>query len=187
MPIALLKQLSMNLNLTSKGNSMVFIILFIMATFLSCNKKKPLNAFEFEVDTSISLNSNEVIVANPIMYDVIIENHDKDDAWKTECLEGLDKKLLIDFLFSSVYNKKLKAYDFFSGVPLLPNDLAEIEKRDDFSRDKIGKILFYEKWLLDTVSFNLRKEVTDYIIGYHKTSADSSMILYKPVFRISAR
>ena len=48
-------------------------------------------------------------VADTIIYQVIISNPNPDDTWITSCLSGLNRKTLVDTIFSMVYNGRLIA------------------------------------------------------------------------------
>ena len=50
-------------------------------------------------------------VADTIIYQVIISNPNPDDTWTTSCLSGLNRKILVDSIFSMVYNGSLIAYN----------------------------------------------------------------------------
>jgi len=130
--------------------------------------------------------NNETVIANPVVYDVIIKNIDDSDPWNNERLKYVSQKYLVEHYLQSIYDGNLVAYDFFTEKPLSNRELRKIEKREDFSRNKIGKIQFYEQWYLDTVTHKIRKEVYQMVFGYHKFSSDSQVVGYKPIFLVKS-
>ncbi|NBC82084.1 MAG: hypothetical protein GVY19_01755 [Bacteroidetes bacterium] len=165
----------------------VILILFITAiSFQACKQSNDQVPVVSEKVDSLSANTgnNEIIIANPIVYDVIIENLNKDDLWQEESLKNFSRQLLVNQYFQAVYNGEIEAYDLFTDQKMSREELKEFEQTVEFDRSKVGKIQFYEQWYLDTTTYQLRKQVKELVFGYHKLTTDSVMVGYKPVFRI---
>lgn len=124
------------------------------------------------------------LVADTIIYDVVIHNPNPEDQWTAECLKDLKHRALIDSLFALVYDGKMKAYDFFSKEVIKNKDLKQMESENGFSRDHIGKIQFTERWYFDKKSQQFQKEVLSLVLGYELFNQDGSLRGYKPVFKI---
>lgn len=124
------------------------------------------------------------LIADTIVYDVIIKNPDPDDKWTEECLAGLDIDRFVNQLFDAVYNKNAVAYDFFSGKQITPGKLKRIERSNDFSREKIGKIQFSESWYYDSLNLFMEKRIISMVLGYELYGDNGEIIGYKPVFKI---
>ncbi|GET33201.1 hypothetical protein PbJCM13498_20640 [Prolixibacter bellariivorans] len=119
-----------------------------------------------------------------ITYDTIILNPNADDTWTTECLSKFERKKLIDDIFDAVYAGKLTALDYFTRKKFTVNEVKAMEASGEFSRDRIGKIQFDEKWYWDEKNARLRKKVTAMTLGYEVWNNDSTLRGHKPVFRI---
>ena len=126
----------------------------------------------------------ETLVADTIIYDVIIRNRNPEDAWTSLCLQNLKHEKLIDSLFSMVYSGKARAYNYDSNDPVKPNDLRRAEQEMEFSRSAIGKIQFTERWYLDNTDQVMKKEVLSLVLGHELYTESGDFIGYKPVFRI---
>lgn len=144
---------------------------------------------ETEVLTQKEIVASEInpeyVVADTIIYDVIIKNADLEDLWKEKCLENLNHKAFVDTLFAWVYNEKHMAYDFFSREQLTPKALKQLESENGFSRDKIGKIQFYEVWSLDSEKMEMHKKVISIVIGTENYKDNGEVKDYSPVFLIN--
>lgn len=124
------------------------------------------------------------VIADTIIYDVVIKNPIPEDAWANECLKNLHHSSLMDSLFTLVYSQQAVAYDFFTQKPLKVKDIRRMEKEESFSRDNIGKIQFTEKWYFDASSLQLQKEVISIVLGYELINDEGMVYGYKPVFRL---
>ncbi len=160
------------------------IMLCLILSYLSCKEerreaKQYYEADKYKVD---SLVKN--LIADTIIYDVIIKNPDPDDKWTEKCLAHFDRKSFIDQLFDAVYNKHAIAYDFFSGEKITPGGLKRIERSRDFDREKIGKIQFSESWYYDSLNLVMEKKIISLVLGYELYGDNGEIIGYKPVFKI---
>ena len=136
-------------------------------------------------DTSRASDISGYLIADTIIYDVIIRSTDPDDAWSAECLKGLQRTGLIDSLFNMVYEGRVTAYDFDTHQPLRVNDIRLIEKKKGFSRERIGKIQFKERWYLDPSGIPLKKEIISIVLGYEVYTSTNELMGYKPVFQLN--
>ena len=127
----------------------------------------------------------ENLIADTIIYDVLIKNPNPDDEWAEQCLGYLNRGKFIDQLFDAVYNKQANAYDFFTGEKISPGDLRKIEKAGDFGREKVGKIQFAETWYFDAANLKMEKRIIYLVLGYELQGDSTEIVGYKPVFRIN--
>jgi hypothetical protein len=123
------------------------------------------------------------VIADTIIYDVIIRNPDPEDIWTTECLRQFHHKMLIDSLFDLVYSKKIQAFDYFTKEQLEVSEIHKLEK-EEFSREQIGKIQFTERWYFDRETSQFQKEVLAVVLGYELLNSDGRVRGYKPVFKL---
>jgi hypothetical protein len=124
------------------------------------------------------------LIADTIIYDVIIKNPNPDDIWTEQCLGYFRRDEFVSQLFKAVYDERAEAYDFITGKKMSPRDLRKFEKTEDFGRDKIGKIQFAEVWYFDADKLTMDKRILYMILGYEVMGDNSEIIGYKPVFRI---
>jgi hypothetical protein len=159
-------------------------MVFTIACFLSCkeSKVKPEITSEKTIHKRDSLDMK--LIADTIIYDVIIKNPDPDNEWIKKCLGNLKRTEFIDKLFDAVYNKETFAYDFFSGKEIKPRDLKKIEKEDGFNREQIGKLQFTETWYYNSQNLIMDKKIISITLGHEISENNGDIIGYKPVFKI---
>ena len=124
------------------------------------------------------------LVADTIIYDVIVRNTNPYDTWIEKSLGRLQHRKLIDSLFALVYEKKIKAYDYFSNEEMSINQVKELENEEGFSRDRIGKMQFTESWYFDKRTETLQKEVISIALGHELYTDSGEFRGYKPVFKL---
>ena len=153
--------------------------LFLLAA--ACKQSKPTTADEPVNVATDSLYG--VVVADTIIYDVVISNPNPDDPWAVQCLKGLDHNLLISNIFDLVYSGKALAYNHQTNEKLTPKQVEEIEAGADYSRDNIGMIQFTEVWYLNPGDVSMTKKVISMVLGYNYGAPDG-MMLHKALFRV---
>lgn len=156
------------------------LLLFSTFLFVKCSKETVIEK-KIYIDTD-SLSGT--LVADTITYDVIIKNIDPGDVWAEECLRYLDRKMLIDSIFSSVYTGRLKAYDLFSNNELSIKEIRTLEQADWYSREAIGKIQFSEIWYFDASNTVFKKKPLSLVLGLEQFSESGEFKGYKPVFKV---
>ena len=127
---------------------------------------------------------NELLIADSITYDVVIKNPDPYDQWTDECLQNLDKKNLVDYIFEAIYQGKVIAYNYFEDTPLSVKQVKALEESEEFSRDQIAKIQFIEEWVLDKENFAFTKKVKSIMLGYEVYNLDGEIRGYKAAFKV---
>ncbi|UCH14794.1 MAG: hypothetical protein JSV22_02235 [Bacteroidales bacterium] len=154
-------------------------------SFISCKESRQESSEYIETEKFVSDSLAKNLIADTIIYEVIIKNPNPDDKWTEKCLEGFDKNSFVDQLFNAVYDKQATAYDFFTGSEITPRGLKKIERSKDFSREKIGKIQFSESWYYDSLNIKMEKRIISMVLGYELHGDDGEIIGYKPVFKIN--
>ena len=155
-----------------------FAILIIYGLFLfSCGPKKEKKA--------ITIDSIEtyLVIADTIITDVVIKNP-TDDEWTDYTIRNLNRKELVDQIFKAVYKKELVPYDFFNDTPLSVDKVREIESDPEFSRDKIAKVQFEEKWYYNAENNSMIKKVHSIMLAYEVYNAEGEIKGYKPTFKV---
>ncbi len=169
-----------------------------MKTFVSCfltiilicvfgcktgRKNIPDSSSTIKTDSCSIYHPNNII-ADTIIYDVIIKNPNPYDTWTNQCLQHLKRKEFIDQLFESIYKEEIKAFDIVTQNPLTSNDIKRLEKNGDFSRDKIGKIQFTETWYYDSMHQHIFKKILSVSLGYEVADSNGEIFAYRPVFKV---
>jgi hypothetical protein len=167
------------------NKTIVYLLLsYIIIILTGCREKRQEPAYN-DRDTQLkydSLAGN--LIADTIIYDVIIKNPNPDDIWTEQCLGYLRKDEFVNQLFEAVYDKRADAYDYVTGGKMSPRDLRKFEKTADFGREKIGKIQFTEVWYFDAARLTMEKRILYMVLGYEVRGDNSEVIGYKPVFRV---
>lgn len=151
------------------------ILIFLSAVLFSCKQS---------ADNDI-LSQEKVLVADNIIYDVVIKIPTTDDPWELEKLEGYQGNRMIDELFNAVYTEKMNAYDYHTGKRLSPDEVRQAELRPGFDRNNIGKIQFTENWYYDPLTMVIDKEVVSVVLGYEKREIDGTLIGYEAAFKLN--
>lgn len=155
----------------------VLTCLCIALTLFSCKQK----------DDISSVTDERILVAENIIYDVIIKIPDRDDPWEVEKLEGYQGNRMISELFNAVYTEKIKAYDYHTGKRLTPDEVREFELTPGFDRNNIGKIQFTENWYYNTGTMDIKKEIVSIVLGYENREIDGTLIGYIAAFKLDLK
>jgi hypothetical protein len=161
--------------------SLLLLISFILV--FGCSRNK----FQEEQTPAVLVTGSfsGSLIADTIIYDVIIHNTNPDDQWTQQCLQYVNQRMFIDSLFKLVYEEKVIAFDFFEKKPLRIKDVRKLESEAGFNRDNIGKIQFTERWYFDSSKLQFQKEVISIVLGYDLYDNDGSIRGHKPVFKIN--
>ncbi len=124
------------------------------------------------------------MLADTISYPVVIKNPDPSDTWTEKCLQPLDRKKLVDAVFNAVYSNGAQAYSYFDNKPLSISDIKKLENEDEFSRDKVGKLQFWESWYFDEKQQIFTKKVHKILVAYEVFTDDGVLRNYKAAFYI---
>lgn len=158
-------------------STLLLLIFLCLVIFSGCKK---------QVKETVSVfNTMEefTVLADTIITDAVIKNP-ADDEWTDYTLRHLDRKALVNNLFEAVYSKKLVPYDFFNNTELTIEQIKEIESDPDYSRDKIGKVQFEEKWFYDAKSNTMLKKVHSIMLAFELYNTEGEVKGYKPVFKV---
>lgn len=157
-------------------------ILIIASFIFGCSKSnKPK-----EKSTKQSLSGDITVIADTIVYDVILRNIDTSDVWEAECLQYLNQKSLVNYLIDGVYNGQFIAIEFMGDKVLSIDDVKAIEQESNFSRDKVSKVQFRERWYIDSEG-NLQKQIISYTLGFEIYSKQNSFLGHKALFVVKPK
>lgn len=156
-------------------NYWVGITLLILA-ISSCNQQASFNSDE------ILLPEHNVIWADTIIYEVLLTNPDALNEWETTKLKGVKSNKVVDDLFKMVYDGDKKAYNYYTNEELSIKQVEEIEQRDDYSRDRVGKLQFTETWNMDIANHKMHKKVLSILLAYELYNDSNKLRGYKAAF-----
>jgi len=146
--------------------------LILSGLFLfSCQQKEKVKSTEY----------TGVKIADPITYEVLVNNPNPDDEWKTECLANANTKELVKDIVKAVRNGKLPAFDYYDNHQLSIPELEKIISESDLIH-KTGNIQFEEEWYWDSEKFCLVKRVKKLMFGYEVYNAVGKIRGYKASF-----
>lgn len=120
--------------------------------------------------------------ADTIVYEVLITNPDSLNEWESTKLKDVNAKRVVDDIFTMIYNGEKKAYNYYSNESLSIKDIEDIEARDDFSRDKVGKLQFTEIWKMDIANHKMDKKVLSILLAYELYNDSNKLRGYKAAF-----
>ena len=127
------------------------------------------------------------LVADTIFYPVRIKNISPDDEWADIRLKKLDRKKLVDQLFESVYSGHAVAYNYLSDTPIPIEDIKEMERSENYSRDNVIELEFREKWWFNPATSTFEKEVLSVLVAYAMFEDDGSLRGLKAAFYIKSQ
>ena len=161
-------------------NNRLSALIFLILTIISCKN----DIAEKNSDSIVSTSQLGNLIADTIIYDVIIKNPNPYDKWTTECLQHLNRTDFVNNIFQAVYNKEVEAYGYFDNDRIKPKKLQKMETNGEIVRDRIGKIQFTEKWYYDRNNLVFNKKILSVVLGEEIISQDSSIRGYKPIFKV---
>jgi hypothetical protein len=156
----------------------IIYICIISITTFACNLNQPKPQI-----VSLGDKENYTVLADTMISDVVILNPDNDE-WTDYCLRKLDRKILVNEIFKSVYEGKLAAYEFFNNNPLSIEDIKTLENDPEFSKDNIGKVQFEEAWYFDSTNLKMVKKVHSIMLAYEIYDLNGEVKGYKPAFKV---
>ncbi len=139
---------------------------------------------EPQVVQSPDIPAGSLQVADEIIYDVVIKNHDPDDHWTEQCLAGLNRKELVDFIFDGLYEGRFKAFDIFNDDPIPVRKIRKMEQEGEISRDQVSKIQFVEGWYIDHEHYTMTKKVTEVRLGMEHFDGFGMHLGHNPLFKV---
>lgn len=138
----------------------IFSILIISLFIVGCQEKR-----EYKIGEKPAITS-ENLVADTIIYSVLIQNFDEFDLWADERLKNTNHKKIIETIFDQAYKGTIDVYDYFSNKKLSIDDIKKIESSKEYSRDIINELQFTEVWYMDTKAQWFYKEIISITLGY---------------------
>jgi hypothetical protein len=151
----------------------------VTLAFFSCKNDKKLT-------TGVSDNVNLkdlTVLTDSVVYGIITHATENIDPYENEEFKSFLQDKLIGAIFEQLYAGKLKAYDFFSNKELSIEEIRNIEKKEGFSRAKVGKVQFNEQWYFDNKGV-LTKRVNSMTFGVESYSNQGNFTGYNALFKI---
>jgi hypothetical protein len=158
-----------------------FYILIVTLIIVSCSQPTE------KVYTNNPAEIPGVMLADTISYPVVIKNPDSTDTWTDDCLRPLNRAKLADMVFEAIYNNKAQAYSYLDDKPLSVSYIKELEQQDGYSRDKVGKLQFWESWYFDEKKQVFTKKVHKILVAYEALTESGKLRNYRAAFYIKLK
>lgn len=155
--------------------SLTLLLILSVLVIASCDNKETTSNKDLG-------NSTMTTWADTIIYEVMIHNSDTLDQWESTKIKNVHTKQIVDDCFNMIYSGNKKAYDYYTHEPISINEVKELEARNDFSRDKIGKLQFTETWRYNNSLNQLQKQVHNILIAYEVYDDQGNLRGYKAAF-----
>ena len=123
-----------------------------------------------------------LVVADPVIYNVITKNFNPDDDWNEKCFERTNNLALANAVFQAVYKGKLQAIDIVSEQPMTIADVKKLEKT--YSRNQMSNIQFEENWYYDENKCAMYKQVKSITLGYELYNDQGELRGFKAAFKV---
>ena len=150
--------------------------------FETCRKQSNENALISYPAIPDSIHT--IVIADTIIYEVIIQNPNPGNEWNNERLKGLNRDALIDSIFDMIYAEIVLAYNHETNEKLSPRQVRKMESDKKFSRDDISMIQFTEVWYLNPGMASMSKKVISMVLGKNFYASDGELFGYEPVLRV---
>ncbi len=157
-----------------------FLSIASLVSYQSCNCDHNKNN-----NSQLDLNPQNSIWADTITYEVMISNPDSTNSWETQKLKNVSQRKIVDDIFELVYNNDKKAFNYYTHDPMSIQEIETLEKEENFSRDKVGKLQFTEIWKMNKATQKLHKEVLSILIAYEIYNSEGELRGYKAAFYIN--
>ncbi len=143
-------------------------IMFLVLTIAACTKKPTPAGYQATrtVAPEALGDSTAYLIADTILYDVVIQNPDSSDEWTARRLRKVDHKTLADMIFDGIYSGKLKAYKYMEQTPMTIEEVKAMESEEGNGRDNIAKMQFEEQWYLDQKTYRFSKRIIAVMLAY---------------------
>ena len=173
----------------------LFFILFASILIASCNNNTQ-NSDTSDSDSSsveinkypntgnfyVTENDESLIVANPIICDIIVKNPNPANEWMDFCLENADIEAIQNILYNAVYQGDLIPYHHNLDSILPIDSVKAMESRH--KDQQIAKLLFEEKWYLNETTYEMYKTVSVITFGYELVNDQGEVYGYKAGFKV---
>ncbi len=159
----------------------LFGLLIIYSIFLVQSCKH--NEQKFATNNqSAQYDKNYEIWADTIIYDVVIHNTDSTDEWQSHKIKDLNRKKMIDDIFSSVYSGQKKAYNYYTNKAMDIDDIKILEENN--KRENVGKVQFSETWYYNAKTGAMEKKIYNILIAYELYNSNNELRGYKAAFYV---
>jgi hypothetical protein len=149
----------------------------------SCKTKTVKETPESAATPSVA-GSDLILIGKEIITEVILKPDTLGDPWEVEKVKNFNGKLLYPGLFENIYNQKVIVYDIYTGKPLTPGDVREIEKEYNADISRIGKLQFLEDWYFNPVTSMIIKKIRSVTFAYSIKRDAGLPSGYKALFKL---
>ena len=167
-----------------RNSKILILLLLILISCKDSNKDKTDNKKPLQETVVNKKPDNYTVIADTIIYGVVLKNKNPDDYWTEDCLKYVDREKITDIIFKAIYDGRITAYDYYENTPFTISEIKKIEKENEFKRDRFAQIQFKEEWLFDEINFKMEKRVTSIILGYELYDNNNKVKAYRAAFKV---
>jgi hypothetical protein len=175
----------------------LFVLIIIM---VGCNNTKKTEITDIENDTINSFihpntttyyqtktDDQAIVVAETIVYDVVIQNSQYGNEWQNECTyytyaSNVDVEAFANIIFQAVYEGRLIPYSIMRDGTMTLDEVKELEK--DNKRNSIAKLEFTETWYFNENTLQMSKKISEIAFGFERLNEAGEVLSYNPAFKV---
>ncbi len=122
-------------------------------------------------------------IGDTVSYTALIKNPDSEmngymDTW----LKGMDTNQFTTIIMDALLAGKLKGYDYLEGKEMTIEEIKAFDK--EYTRDRIGNVLFTEDWYFDEKNLTMHKVVNSIMFGYENRDTEGKVTGHKSGIRV---
>ncbi len=150
------------------------MVAFIYSVTFACTTK----------NTPKNKDINNIVLADTIIYDVLLTPEDTLNDWEVEKLRSVNYKLIIDNIFEDIYSGEKKAYDYFTDKRISKKEIKEIEEKNPNLRQEINKLQFTERWTYNNDKHEVVKNIYSILLAQRIFDSSGNVRGYKALFYV---
>jgi len=124
----------------------------------------------FNLDSN---SANDLVLADTIIYNVVVKNPDPEDSWQKYSLKYFNKQALANIIFNAIYNGRLTPYNYKDEKVMTIAEVKDVEKRHP--RSEIANIQFTEVWYFNEKELSFSKKVNSIMMAYERKSSSGEI------------
>ncbi len=173
-------------------NRIILILLFFTMAACAPEKQSETNIDSSDVlkKTSEKVNLNIPTttegftkIADTMLYTALIKNpNPAENEYMNKWLKGMDAAKFADIIMDALIAGKIDGYDYLTGQKMTVEEIKAFDT--EYSRGRIGNVLFTEDWYFDEKNMTMHKVVNSVMFGYENRSPEGEVTGHKSGIRV---
>jgi len=181
-----------------KIKSILFFLFFVI--LIGCNQSQKTENNDVATDSidnyihpntktfyQTTTDDQSIVVAETIVYDVVIQNSQYGNEWQNECsyytfATNVDAEAIANIIFQAVYEGRLIPYAIMRDGTMSIEEVRALEK--EYKRNSIAKLEFTETWYFNENTLQMSKKISEIAFGYERLTKEGEIKSYNPAFKI---